>query len=206
MPREPIDYSNTIIYKIVCKDLSKTDVYVGHTTDFRTRKGKHKSNCYNVKEKHYNIKVYQYIRENGGWDNFDMIEIEKYSECKDANEARKRERYWYEELNAKLNSVCPIRTQKELIEYKKEYKKEYYEVNKDEKLKKDKEYKKINKEHIIQKSKEYYEENRNKILEYQTKLRNTEYICECGWIGNYSSKSQHLRISKYHKEYLETIK
>jgi len=33
MPRTPVDYSKTIIYKIVCKDLSIVDLYVGHTTD-----------------------------------------------------------------------------------------------------------------------------------------------------------------------------
>ena len=200
MPREPINYRNTIIYKIVCKDLTKTDIYVGHTTDFRTRKNHHKSRCNNEKNAKYNFKVYQYIRANGGWDNFDMIEIEKYVECNDVNEAKKREQYWYKELNAKLNSICPSRTQKEYVE------ENYYELNKDEKLIKDKEYKKINKEYIKQQSKEYYEENRSKILEYQTKLRNTEYICECGWIGNNTSKNKHLRISIQHKEYLETIK
>ena len=38
MPRNKIDYSNTHFYKIVCKDLDVQDFYVGHTTDFRTRK------------------------------------------------------------------------------------------------------------------------------------------------------------------------
>jgi hypothetical protein len=32
-----------------------------------------------------------------------MIEIEKYN-CNDGNEARARERYWFEELQAKLNT------------------------------------------------------------------------------------------------------
>ena len=198
MPRQPIDYSKTIIYKIVCKDLSKTDVYVGHTTDFRTRKSKHKSNCYNEKSKDYNFKVYQYIRENNGWENFDMIEIEKYIECKDANEARKRERYWYEELNAKLNSICPIRTKKEWIEEHKDYMKE-----------KGKEYREENKEQIKEKNKEYYENNKEqlkeKVKECRNKLRNIEYTCNCGWTGNCESKFHHLSLSKQHKEYLEQL-
>ena len=45
MPRKPIDYSKTISYKIVCNDLSITDCYVGHTTDFTKRKSHHKSDC-----------------------------------------------------------------------------------------------------------------------------------------------------------------
>ena len=33
MTRKEINYTNTIIYKIVCNDLTVTDVYVGCTTD-----------------------------------------------------------------------------------------------------------------------------------------------------------------------------
>ncbi len=43
MPRNEIDYSKTIIYKIVCNDLTITDCYVGSTTDFKTRKAAHKN-------------------------------------------------------------------------------------------------------------------------------------------------------------------
>ena len=38
-----------------------------------------------------------------------MIEIEKYP-CNDNNEAKSRERYWYEELSAKLNMKIPVIT------------------------------------------------------------------------------------------------
>jgi len=34
MPKINIDYSNTLIYKITCKDLLINEVYVGHTTNF----------------------------------------------------------------------------------------------------------------------------------------------------------------------------
>jgi len=34
MPKTEIDYSSTIIYKLVCNDLNITDNYVGHTTNF----------------------------------------------------------------------------------------------------------------------------------------------------------------------------
>ena len=46
------------------------------------------------------------IRENEGWNNWSMIEIEKYP-CNDKNEACARERYWYELLNANMNTYCP---------------------------------------------------------------------------------------------------
>jgi len=125
MPRNPINYSNTIIYKIICKDLTIQNIYVGHTTSFKDRKREHKSYCHNAKNKSYNCKIYKFIRENGGWENFDMVEIEKYP-CQDSNEASARERYWFENLNAKLNSIYPQRTDKEYKEQHKEERKEYF--------------------------------------------------------------------------------
>ena len=47
MPRLPINYEKTHFYKIVSNDLSITDCYVGHTTDFKTRKTSHKTQCNN---------------------------------------------------------------------------------------------------------------------------------------------------------------
>ena len=112
MPKVPIDYSNTIMYKIVCKNLNVKELYVGHTVNFRSRKNKHASDCNNENARHYHIKIYTFIRDNGGWDNWEMIEIEKYN-CNDGNEARARERYWYEQLEAKLNHCYPGRSDEE---------------------------------------------------------------------------------------------
>ena len=107
MPKENIDYSNTIIYKIYCNDKSINDVYVGHTTNFIKRKYLHKVACSNLNNK---LKIYNIIRENGGWDNWNMVEIAKYN-CKDKTEARIKEQYHYDELNSSLNS-CPPYTDK----------------------------------------------------------------------------------------------
>ena len=122
MPKKEIDYSKTIIYKIVCNDLSVKDLYVGHTTSFKHRKLNHKHKCENERHKNYNLKVYKNIREHYGWDNWTMIEIEKYP-CKDRNEASKRERFWCEKLNANLNGNIPSRTDIE-------YSHQYYRANK----------------------------------------------------------------------------
>ena len=102
MPKENIDYSNTVIYKIYCNDKTINDVYVGHTTNFTKRKHQHKLCCSNLNN---NFKIYSTIREHGGWDNWNMIEIAKYN-CKDKTEARIKEQEHYTELNSSLNS-CP---------------------------------------------------------------------------------------------------
>jgi hypothetical protein len=103
MPKETIDYSNTIIYKIYCKDETIKDIYVGHTTNFTQRKYSHKMASNNLNN---TLKIYNTIRNNGGWENWDMVEIAKYC-CKDATEARIKEQFHYEELKSSLNSVPP---------------------------------------------------------------------------------------------------
>jgi hypothetical protein len=100
MPKNNIDYSNTIIYKIYCNDDTVKDVYVGHTTNFIKRKYSHKIASSNMKN---TVNIYKVIRENGGWDNWNMIEIARYN-CKDATEARIKEYEHFISLNATLNS------------------------------------------------------------------------------------------------------
>ena len=173
MPRKPTDYSRTVIYKIVCNDLSITDVYIGHTTDFIKRKCKHKCIVNNANDKLYCTQLYKTIRENGGWDKYSMLEIEKYP-CKDKNEARLRERYYYEHFNANLNMVCPILTKEETAQYyktyiennklkAKQYSKEYRETNKELLRIKKQEYKNKHKEKYKEYFKMYYEQKKIKL-------------------------------------------
>jgi len=59
------DYINSVIYTI----RSKHNIYVGSTTDFKTRKYHHKGNITNENRNTYNIKLYKTIRDNAGeWD------------------------------------------------------------------------------------------------------------------------------------------
>ena len=114
MPAKEIDYSKTIIYKIVCNDLDITDLYVGHTTHFTRRKNEHKRKCNNTNDKSYNLKIYKTIRDNKNWENWAMVQIEEFP-CANGNEARARERYWFEQLNSVLNTRCPFRDDKKEI-------------------------------------------------------------------------------------------
>ena len=115
-----MDYFKTIIYKICCKDTTINDIYIGHTINFIKRRTQHKLNCYNENNKAYNRKNYQFIRNNGGWDNWSMIQIEEYN-CNNKREAEMRERYWIETLNATLNCNNPYGMYTEKIEYQKKY-------------------------------------------------------------------------------------
>jgi hypothetical protein len=101
------DYSNTIIYKITCKDPNIQDVYVGHTVNFVQRKKSHQLSCMNSKYPNHNCKVYKVIRNNGGWDNWNMGIIAFYN-CNNLNEARQKEQEHFIALNATMNSVEPF--------------------------------------------------------------------------------------------------
>ena len=106
MPKTYIDYSNTNIYKITCKDETISDVYVGHTTNFVQRKYAHKICCTNNNNNN-NCKLYQVIRNNGGWDNWKM-EIIEFINCKDLYEAIKKEQEYVVLFKATLNTIEPL--------------------------------------------------------------------------------------------------
>jgi hypothetical protein len=167
MPR----YENSIIYKLCHQDdLENNNIYVGSTTNFRNRKYQHKNNCNNENREKYNFQLYQYIRDNGNWNEWEMIPIEVYP-CNDKKELEVRERYHIELLKSKLNQVIPTRTGKEWYEDNKkiiaEKAKKYYEANKETLLEYKKEYRNNNKEVLNEKQKDYYEANKEIIKKYQ---------------------------------------
>lgn len=102
-----LDYSNTIIYKITCKDPNITNIYIGHTINFCQRQKSHKYNCLCEKSSSYNCKLYKIIRQCGGWDNWRM-DIVNFFNCTNKNEAIQKEQEYYISLNADLNSIEPF--------------------------------------------------------------------------------------------------
>ncbi len=208
MPKTQTDYSNTIIYKLCCKDSSILDIYVGHTTNFTNRKNQHKTSCCNNNNKKYNQYVYEFIRDNGGWDNWSMIQIEQHN-CKDKREAESTEHYWIEQLGAKLNTNKPYAKCKEepkiykenWYEEKKDYilekAKQNYEENKEHKLEYQKQYAEEHKEHIAEKQKEYREKNKEKIAE-QKKIYREQHKEE--------AKEKHKAWREQNKEKLKLQK
>lgn len=193
MPKQPIDYSKTIMYRIICKNPEIKECYVGSTTDFKSRKQRHKYDCNYETCKCYNYNVYQFIRANGNWDNWDILEIEKYK-ATDKADSLKRERYWLEFYKATLNACIPSRTHKE-------YQKVWYNNNKERIITKVQDNYTKNKEQKLEYHKKYYEEN---IVEI--KLKNKEQItCKCGSIFSKTNKSCHEKTNK-HIQFIEQNK
>jgi hypothetical protein len=94
---------NYVIYKLEClTDISGVLLYVGSTSNFRERKYTHKCMCNKETGKWYNNPVYQMIRENGGWDNWQMKPIE---ELPNATKIQSliREQYWIEYYKNNIN-------------------------------------------------------------------------------------------------------
>ena len=81
------------VYEIVSKDKNITKVYIGSTWDMTNRKTCHKSNCNNKNNKDYNYPLYCFIRENGGWDNWDMNQI-VWDMCLDKTELNRQEQFY----------------------------------------------------------------------------------------------------------------
>ena len=181
MPKTQKDYSKTIVYKLCCNDTTISDLYVGHTTNFNQRKHNHKTNCCNNNSKNHNLYVYKFIRNNGGWDNWSMIQIEEFN-CNNSREATIRERYWIEVLKPKLNVINPFATLEEKVFQKKcwyeenkdkilDKAKEHYQENKEQKLEYQKQYAEEHKEEITEKQKEYREKNKEKLSEQKKEYR-----------------------------------
>jgi hypothetical protein len=162
------DYSKTIIYVIKCKDENVEDEYVGHTTNFKERLKSHKKRCCNENGKYYNLNIYQFIRENGGFENWLMIQLEEFP-CKNNREAECREEEIRVERNAQLNMKKAFRTEEQKKEYEKEHNKKYREENKEKVKEQDKIYYEKNKEKLKEQMKKWVGKNREKSKGYKKK-------------------------------------
>lgn len=199
MPKTSIDYSKTIIYKICCKDLTINDIYVGHTTDLINRRYQHKSNCCNCKNRKFNLYVYQFIRDNGGWDNWEIVVIEEY-DLENIQQAKIKVLFWLEELKATLNKFIPSRTRKEYKEVNKEIfkekAKEYHLNNKEKRNEYAKQHRIENKEQILEYSRRHYQEIKEK--------RKETLICDtCKLCMRKDSFNRHLK-SQYHHKFINS--
>jgi hypothetical protein len=180
------DYSKGIIYKWVCDDCE--EIYVGSTINFTRRKQQHKTSCNNEKDAKHHLKIYQTMRENGGFGNWRMIQIESYP-CQSKRELEAREEEVRQDFKAVLNSQKAYTTgedkrtyranyYRQNIDKRKEYNetndakiKEYYQNYRNNNADKIKESKKIyyelNKSRISDRQKQYYELNKSRILDRQ---------------------------------------
>jgi hypothetical protein len=168
MSETPREYT---IYRLACKTPECPSKYIGSTKSFSTRKSTHKRNC----GAGLNYRIYETIRANGGWDNWEMSPIEVITCLK--REALKREQYWITHHNADLNMVRANLTDEEYAQYQRAYyidhkqamierAMKYYDDNKDKCLAYQAQYRAENADNIKEYMKEYRKENKDKLRDY----------------------------------------
>ena len=149
-----------IIYIIKCKDPKIKQCYIGSTTNLKRRMRQHRHSCNNINSKEYNINIYKFIRQNGGYNNFYFEILQNEIEFNNKNELRIIERFHVEDIGFELtlNTQIPNRT-----------KNEYQKIGKGKDLhtKANKKYRDNNKEKIKKKDKKYREDNKEKLTNYK---------------------------------------
>jgi len=194
-------WENGCIYMLRHKDdVELQNVCVGSTTNFRGRKYEHKQCCNNPNKKKYNQKKYQYIRANGGWDQWKMIWLEDYP-CKSKKELLKREDEVMLQYENRLNQIRAHTTHEE----KKEQKKQYRQNNLYKNHEKQKQWREDNKEIRKEKTKKYREENKEKMAEYQKQYYQINKENKKEYRENNKDKIA-KRMKEYKKEYRQKNK
>tara|TARA_R110000868_G_C10627026_1_gene742839 strand:+ start:168 stop:722 length:555 start_codon:yes stop_codon:yes gene_type:complete len=153
--------------------------YIGSSKNMPVRIGLHKSRCFDETNK---CKLYQTMCENGGWEAFQLIELEHHNMTD--QDAREYEQQLIDMIQPNMNS------------YKAWTGLTHQEYNK--------QYRQDNKEQFKERLKEYYVVNKERFKQYRQdnkELSQEKHNCECG--GKYTTehKSHHLKSEK-HKLYI----
>lgn len=187
------------IYKLCCLDVTITDIYVGSCKSMTHRKYGHKQACTKPDDKNHNLRVYQFIRENGGWNNWSMVELKEW-QCESKAEMGKVENEHMISHHATLNSrVAPDGRPRSEVQ------KAYRGLHKVEIAATKHQWEVDNREAICQSKKGYYQEHKAEILANRNVYQehNKEAIAERG--KEYRERNAES-ISKRRKEYREQNK
>jgi hypothetical protein len=177
---------NYIFYKIYCHD--NDYIYVGSTCNFNNRKRQHKQNT-NLDNKKNNFKVYKTIRENGGWENWKMIQIGTREQIT-KRQAEQIEEEYILQLKAELNDKRAYRTEQVKKEQNAISNKKYRESEKGkatQEKRKDYFTQYNNSEETKERKHEWYLANKERTLSKQAE----RYVCSCGKEVTIGKKARH---------------
>ena len=151
------DYSKTLIYRVACKDPEVPDSYLGYTTFSLV----YVSNMFKVRCKNDTWHVCEFIRQNGGLDNwyFERLDCKP---CLTSLDARTELRKHFDASPPTLNRQLPTQTPKEYArgDKNKAVQKEYRAEHREQiQLEQHAQYQK-NRERLLIKRREYYLDNR----------------------------------------------
>lgn len=114
------NYNESRVYKIWCNLSGIDEIYVGSSVNFVARCLLHRSDCNNINSPRYDNKLYNYIRNNGGFENFNIHVLEIFP-CKNYIELHQREQKWIDELKPTLNNNKSYQTNEDFKNYMNKY-------------------------------------------------------------------------------------
>jgi len=166
--------------------------YIGSTTDFQQRIKQHKRVCYYENLPSYKYKLYQFVRENDGWDNFNITRL---YECEE-EKLKIKEQHYMDLIKPSLNSVNAFGEDEEKKkegdrERSRNYRKNYRDI-------------------INEKLKIYYDRNKKKYKVYRaeryekekdiiSEKKKEKMTCECGSEFRITDKARHYRSLKHQR-------
>tara|TARA_R100000654_G_scaffold32892_2_gene57914 strand:+ start:3840 stop:4535 length:696 start_codon:yes stop_codon:yes gene_type:complete len=197
------------IYKLNHKTRDDTPIYIGMTTRGVEKRFKdHEYSCHNTNQKKYNFYVYQFIRDYGGFENWECNVLKDFTY--ETNKEKKQVERDYIE-NAKklgiklLNKSLPNRG---LREWQKDNPDKMHNSLIRSRLRNREKHNKIrhqyyltHKEKMVQNSKNYYLKNKKKI----DAERNRKVYCPCGGLVAKRNFKTHLKTDKHKNGLLKNI-
>jgi len=175
------------LYKIKC--LTTDDFYIGSTCNFKKRTYKHKSEL-NVRKR--NNKLYDFMRINGGLDNFKFEILFTFNNIT-RKELLIKENELITDLKPTLNAIKSYNTKEDKLKRDRENSKKYKEKYPEKVKKYQAEYRKAHPEKIKKYQAEYHKK-------YQAEYNKKRVLCDCGKTISLHGKARHLK-TKYHSEH-----
>jgi len=207
-------YKDGKIYKLV--NSVDSNIYVGSTrVTLEIRLTIHRGHA--RQHRYRNNKVYTHLN-SIGWDKIEIKLIEVYP-CNSKKELFKREQYWQDKLNPKLNANKASVSYEDNLERMRHYwannkeslsvkSKQYREKNKESLSIYMRQYRKNNNTQLSIRKKQYYETHKDLILELRKQYRDTnrekisddrkqKIDCACGSIISKGDIAKHKRTKKH---------
>jgi len=199
------DYRKGKIYKIECQETNR--IYIGSTCQ-PTVAGRLRGHVQCLRD--YKNGYHSYVS------SFSILETGNYKcllvcnyPCNTKDELTAKEgeyirQYKNDDMYECVNKRLPNPTEKEIMERKKQWRKDNKEIIKEKDRERNKKYYQDNKEKVTQTHAQYRTDNKEKIAEYKKQYRQTEnykksHACDCGGKFKIQHKTRHERSKKHMK-------
>ena len=203
MGKQKPKFENSVVYKIYCLDSEITDIYVGVTTNLKSKDYHHRKSCTVEGYTECNRYVHQFIKSHGGWEKWRIAQIRAYK-TKIKNELQLHQKLckYVRKLKPTLNKYKSTETDND---YKKHLENQANNIQAE-----------MYKEHckeIYQKERERRTCPESKIKRQPQKQQNNDTLlkrkgekvkCECGSETRRDGMSEHCKTQK-HKDYMKLI-